>query len=82
MLQHGADLGATLTLAQRFQRLTGTLERDGRVDPITDGVVAGGRIRFGVGRLTFEGSVTGTTASGRLTSPDAAPLGWTASRVR
>ena len=82
MLQHGADLGATLTLAQRFQRLTGTLARDGRVDPITDGVVAGDRIRFGVGRLTFEGGVTGNAASGRLTSPEAAPLGWTASRAR
>lgn len=82
MLQNGADVGSTLTLTQRFQRLTGTLERDGRVDPITDGVVAGDRIRFGAGRLTFEGSVAGNAASGSLTSPDTASLGWSANRAR
>ena len=81
-LQSGADLGATLTLAQRFQRLTGALERDGRVDPIADGAVAGDRIAFGVGRLKFEGRATDEGVSGTLTSPDAAPLGWTARRVR
>jgi len=81
-LQNGADLGATLTLAQRFQRLTGTLERDGRVDPIVDGAVAGERITFTAGRLAFEGRVTGDGASGMLTSPDAAPLQWSARRAR
>ena len=81
-LQNSANAGATLTLAQRFQRITGTLEQDGRVDPITDGVVAGDWITFGVGRLRFEASVSGNTASGRLTSPDASPLAWAASRAR
>ncbi|MGH7356831.1 MAG: SAM-dependent methyltransferase [Candidatus Rokuibacteriota bacterium] len=81
-LQNGADVGATLTLAQRFQRLTGTLQRDGRVDPIADGGVAGDRIAFGVGRLRFEGRATDDGVSGTLTSPDSMPLGWTARRVR
>jgi SAM-dependent methyltransferase len=80
--ERGAGGAASLRLTQRYQRLTGALERDGRTDPIADGVVAGDRIRFVAARLAFEGQLTGDGLSGRATSPDAAPLGWTARRAR
>lgn len=73
---------ATLTLAQRFQRLTGTLERNGRADPVADGALAGDGITFVAGRLTFRGRLTEDGAAGTATAPDAAPLDWTARRAR
>jgi SAM-dependent methyltransferase len=72
------DDGATLTLEQNYQKLTGTLENYGIDLPIENGRLDGEIIRFTVNRVHYQGRVSGDgmtgSAAGRATHD------WTATR--
>ncbi len=63
---------ATLRLKQRFQKVEGSLDRDGRIRPVTNIVLRGDAVRFSVDSmkegketlLSFEGLVSGETITG------------------
>ena len=77
------DREALLNLTQRYQVLGGTLALDGRELPITDARMAGARITFTAGTLTFDGRAGGETLEGRAGErPGPDTLGWSTSRVR
>jgi SAM-dependent methyltransferase len=72
-----------LNLTQRYQVLGGTLALDGRELPIADGRMAGARITFTAGALTFDGRAGSETLEGRAGErPGPDTLGWTMRRVR
>jgi SAM-dependent methyltransferase len=74
---------ALLNLTQRYQVLGGTLALDGRELPVTDGRMAGARITFTAGSLTFDGRAGGETLEGRAGErPGPDTLGWSMRRVR
>jgi len=54
----------TLTLEQRFQKLSGTLESDGGKLPLTNGRIRGDQISFTAGGVSYEGRVDGDSISG------------------
>ena len=69
---------ALLDLEQRFQDVTGTLTREGRVLPVSDVALRGDRLRF-----TIEGQVYAAIIDGAAMRPDAAAgaaRGWRAER--
>jgi SAM-dependent methyltransferase len=72
------DDGATLTLEQHYQKLTGTLENHGIDFQIENGRLDGEIIRFTVNRVHYQGRVSGEgmtgSAAGRTTHA------WTATR--
>ncbi len=65
------DDGATLTLDQHYQKLTGTLEAYGITLPVENGRLNGDEIRFTVNRVSYAGRVSGNrmrgTAAGSTT---------------
>jgi SAM-dependent methyltransferase len=67
-----------LTLEQRFQMLSGSLDSGGEQVTISEGRVNGDQIRFTAGGIEYTGKVSNDTIEGRAAS-DAAP-GWTATR--
>lgn len=69
--------GGKLKLEQRFQALTGTLERDGAPLPITDARMDGPRIAFTAGGRRYTGSVAGEAMTGVVEGGEA----WRAERI-
>lgn len=71
--------GATLTLEQEFQQLSGTLEIHGVALPVENGRLRGADIRFTVNQVDYSGRVSGGTmagsAKGRATGTWSATLG-------
>ena len=65
----------TLTLQQSFQKLTGSLESDGRTLPVTNGRLHGDQISFTAGGTEYAGRVDGDGMTG-------ADSAWSAVRVR
>jgi len=65
----------TLTLQQRFQKLTGSLESDGGKLPVTNGRLHGDQITFTAGGTEYAGRVDGDGMTG-------ADSAWSAVRVR
>jgi SAM-dependent methyltransferase len=65
----------TLTLQQRFQKLTGLLESDGGKLPVTNGRLYGDQITFTAGGTEYAGRVDGDGITG-------ADSAWSAVRVR
>ena len=53
-----------LTLAQKYQMLTGTLKSASATTPITDGKMHGSQITFKVGDLVYKGEVNGNRMEG------------------
>jgi len=68
----------TLVLEQKFQHVSGTLTRDGKSMPITNGRLRGDEIRFTVGSVSYVGRVNGNTMRGE--AKGAAATAWTAVR--
>jgi hypothetical protein len=68
-----------LTLAQKYQKLTGTLWSGGTRTLITNGRLRGNQIRFTVGGALYTGRVNGDTMSGDVKV--GAMGAWTASRL-
>jgi SAM-dependent methyltransferase len=64
-----------LTLAQKFQTLSGTLSAGGNETPITNGRLLGDRISFTAGGTTYTGRVSGDAMRGDNGA-------WTAARLR
>jgi hypothetical protein len=54
----------TLTLQQSFQKLTGSLESDGRKLPLTNGRLHGDQITFTAGGTDYVGRVNGEAMDG------------------
>jgi hypothetical protein len=74
---------ALLNLVQRFQLLSGTLSLDGRELAVADGRLAGDRITFRAGSLSFSGRLAGDAIEGHVHEPaDLTTLAWTARRLR
>jgi len=74
---------ALLNLTQRYQLLSGTLSLEGRELAIAGGRLAGDRITFTAGALSFSGRLTGDAIEGRAGEGiDPTALAWTARRVR
>lgn len=74
---------ALLNLVQRFQLLSGTLSLEGRELAVADGRVAGDRITFTAGRLSFSGRLAGDALDGHVHRPaDPTTLAWRGRRVR
>ena len=74
---------ALLNLTQRYQMLGGTLALEGRELAIVDGRMAGERIVFAAGALSFNGRLAGDVIEGRAgEGAGASALAWTARRVR
>jgi SAM-dependent methyltransferase len=74
---------ARMALDQRYQTLTGTFGFDDVEAPISDGRVAGDRITFRAGPITFSGRLVRDTIEGRVTrEAGATPSDWSARRVR
>lgn len=72
---------ASLTLVQRFQSLSGTL--DGVSAPATvSGALAGAGVRLSAGDLVLDGRVEADRMTGRVTSAGAASGDWSAERLR
>lgn len=69
---------ATLELTQRFQRVRGFLEADGRRLAV-EGTLVGDQLGFTAEDRTFAGQVAGDTATGRVSGRGEA-AGWTARR--
>ena len=69
-----------LTLEQKFQVLSGTLDVDGARTAITDGRVSGDQIRFTAGGVEYTGKVSNDRIEGRGAS--GAMPAWTATRQR
>ena len=70
----------TLTLEQRFQMLTGSLDANGTRDAISDGRVEGDHIRFTAGGVQYVGKVRDDTIEG--SSASGATPAWAATRER
>jgi SAM-dependent methyltransferase len=68
----------TLVLEQKFQQVSGTLLRDGKSMPITNGRLRGDEIRFTVGSVSYAGRVNGNTMRGEVKGATA--TAWTAVR--
>jgi SAM-dependent methyltransferase len=68
----------TLVLEQKFQQVSGTLLRDGKSMPITNGRLRGDEIRFTVGSVSYVGRVNGNTMRGEVKGATA--TAWTAVR--
>lgn len=58
--------GGTLTLQQKFQRLTGTLTIDGQARSLERATLRGDRIQFAAGDREYEGRATGNTIEGTV----------------
>jgi len=80
-----------LRLRQRFQTVTGTLEIDGKEQPVSDAKLLGDRLTFDLvreakeekARMTFAGRIVGNALRGRVESKNWPPVGkrdWTAER--
>jgi precorrin-6B methylase 2 len=65
---------STLTLAQKFQMLTGTMGSD----PITGGRLRGADISFNVGNVKYSGRVSGNSMSGTMSGGKTGS--WTATK--
>ena len=68
----------TLTLEQRYQVLSGSLDSAGKRTEIADGRMDGDRIRFTAGGIQYTGKVSKDTIEGNTAS--GAPQPWTATR--
>jgi SAM-dependent methyltransferase len=69
----------TLTLAQEFQMLSGTLVSGGRTLPISGGRMRGAEISFSAGGMTYTGRVNGNAMQGSMTG-NGAQATWKATR--
>jgi SAM-dependent methyltransferase len=69
-----------LTLTQRYQMLSGSLETDGRSRPIGEGRLRGDRISFTVPGAQYEGRVSGNAIEGTMTSEGRSEV-WRATRT-
>jgi SAM-dependent methyltransferase len=65
-----------LTLTQKYQMLSGSLERDGKSAPITEGRLRGEAITFTAGGVQYAGRVRGTVMEGTFGGG-----AWSASRI-
>jgi len=70
----------TLTLEQRFQVLSGSLDTNGTRAAISDGRIEGDQIRFKAGDVEYTGKVRNDSMEGNAAS--GAPRAWTATRQR
>lgn len=59
--------GATLSLAQRFQRFDGALDHAGTRYPVTEGRARGAAVRFRIADGAFAGDYAGTAAQNEIT---------------
>jgi SAM-dependent methyltransferase len=74
---------ARLTLAQRYQTLSGTLAANGGEQVLTDARMAGDRVTFTAGERTFTGKVAGDTIEdGTVRASLAPPAPWSARRTQ
>jgi SAM-dependent methyltransferase len=78
--------GGTLTLAQRFQEVTGTLALGGAAVPVEEARVEGDRLRFRASvhdrAHAFEGRVARDRMEGRVQGAGGAPAAWSARAAR
>jgi SAM-dependent methyltransferase len=70
--------GATLTLEQDYQKLSGTLQAYGIELPLEDARLSGAEIRFTANRVRYEGRVTGGRMEGAAAGR--AERAWSATR--
>jgi hypothetical protein len=71
--------GATLTLTQEFQKISGTLTSGGKPAPLVNARLRGDQISFSAGGTDYAGRVNGDTIEGTVKSGDA-ERPWAASR--
>ncbi len=71
--------GAVIELHQRFQRVSGTLDLDGRRLPI-EGRLAGDQLSFTAEELAFTARIEGELAAGRFAEPGGRAGDWSAQR--
>ncbi len=71
-----------LSFSQRYQRLEGTAAEAGRTRPLRSVRLRGDSLAFSIGARRFAGRVTGSGASGTVTSALGAAGRWRATRVR
>jgi SAM-dependent methyltransferase len=70
----------TLTLAQRFQMVSGTVRSGSDTLPIRDGHLIGDQISFSAGNSTYTGTVRGTAIEGTSVSRGSTTE-WSATRI-
>jgi hypothetical protein len=77
-----------LDISQTFQRIEGTLTRDGTATALRDGQVEGTQVRFTVPRAggngvqAFVATINGERMTGEITGEGAASAKWTARRAQ
>ena len=76
-----ADGSGTLTLSQRYQRVSGSATVQNRFAPVTGATLRGGEFRFSAGGAHYSGAVSGDTMTGTVKSSDVSRP-WHATRVR
>jgi precorrin-6B methylase 2 len=69
-----------LTFVQRFQRLYGTLQAEGKTLPVAKGKLKGDRISFDIGNKRYSGRVKGNTIQGSVAAAGK-KSDWTADRI-
>ena len=72
--------GGDLTLAQTFQQVSGTLQKDGTNTAITDGRLRGAELSMTIDGAQYVGRVNGNTIEGTVTT-SGKTVAWTAKRA-
>jgi hypothetical protein len=70
-----------ITLTQRYQMISGLLDRQGKSTPVTDAKLRGNQISFSAGGAQYAGTVSGSTIAGAVTI-DGVSRAWRAERSR
>jgi hypothetical protein len=74
-----------LEFNQAYQRVEGTVTRNGKSAALKDGQIDGARVRFSVagvsGNERFDATVNGDRMAGEIRTDGATPAKWSASRA-
>jgi SAM-dependent methyltransferase len=71
----------SMTFAQRFQKVSGSVTQHGRFAPITGATLHGAEIRFSAGGVNYTGEVKGDVIEGTITQVDITQP-WRATRAK